>query len=245
MKQFFALLAVCAACLALTISAAPQTLPVLYDSSIEVAAPKVSSAETNRVYKELLRVAGASLKRGCGSNKLFSEPQLDGLARGAFTRKGSSQVAWFFNLCETEIVSGFYSLVIVENERVVHVSSLNLLKIHMLANELYSLRDINLNGIDELALLMVSGADGNPSPETVLTLLEHSDQKLKALGQFQVYEFYSQELTGDTVSDVDWKVYVVKGNPPVFIAMRQDGRGPPVRLTLDKPQLELQNFLVR
>ena len=244
MKRFFKLLAVSAACLILTISAAPQALPVLYDSSITVPAPSASSTEIVRVYKELLHVGGTQLKNQCFDGKLPATPKLSGLARGAFTRKGAAQVAWLFELCYTKRHSenGFYGLVVLENGQTKCVSSIQLIDVYALATELYSLRDINLNGTDELALLWRS-ADGAGSMR-VLSLLEQTDQKLASLGQLLVHEFYSAEL-GNGIENVDWKVYVVKSKLPVFIATPNSGKGSPVKLTLDKPSLELQTFLVR
>ena len=244
MKRFFALIAISAACLILTISAAPQTLPVLYDSSIEVPAPKASSAEVSRVYKELLRVAGTQLKSQCFDGKLPATPELSGLARGAFTRKGAAQVAWMFQLCLTKRYqdSGFYGLVIVENQRTLRVSSVQLTSVYGFASELYSVRDINLNGTDELALVW-GAADGGGSIG-VLALLEQTPKSLDALGQVIVYQSDGTDMDRKPVVS-DWKVFVVKGNSPTFIATPKSGKGSPVRLSLDKPELELQNFLVR
>ena len=244
MKRFFALLTVSAACLALTISAAPQTLPVLYDSSIKTIAPSASSAEISRLYQELLRVAGTQLKNQCFDSKLPATPELSGLARGAFTRKGAAQVAWMFQLCPTKRYqdSGFYGLVIVENQRVVGVSSVQLTSVYGFATELYGVRDINLNGTDELALVWGS-ADGGGSIG-VLALLEQTPKSLGALGQILVYQSDSIDVDRKPVTS-DWKAYVIKGNSPVFIGTLKSGVGAPVRLSLDKPELELQTFLVR
>ena len=93
MKRFSALLTVSVAYLALGINAAPQTLPVLYNSSIKTTTTSASSAEISRLYQELLRVAGTQLKNQCFEGKLPTTPELSGLARGAFTRKGAAQVA--------------------------------------------------------------------------------------------------------------------------------------------------------
>ena len=244
MKRFFALLTVSAACLALTISAAPQTLPVLYDSSIKVPVPSASSSDIARVYKELLRVGGAQIKNQCFDDKLPATPKLIGLARGAFTRKGSSQTAWLFESCATKRYqdSGFYGLVIVENQRVVRVSSVQLTSVYGFATELYGVRDINLNGTDELALVWGS-ADGGGSIG-VLALLEQTPKSLGALGQILVYQSDSIDIDRKPVTS-DWKAYVIKGNSPVFIGTLKSGVGAPVRLSLDKPELELQTFLVR
>ena len=244
MKRFLALLAVSAACLALTISAAPQTLPVLYDSSIKTPAPSAPSSDIARVYKELLTAGGTRLEKKCFEGKLPAAPKLAGLARGAFTREGAAQVAWMFQLCLTKRYqdSGFYGLVIVENQRVVRVSSVQLISVYGFATELYGVRDINLNGTDELALVWGS-ADGGGSIG-VLALLEQTPKSSGALAQILVYQSDGTDMDRKPVIS-DWKVYVIKSNSPVFIGTPKSGVGAPVRLSLDKPELELQTFLAR
>lgn len=244
MKRFFASIAISAACQILTISAAPQALPVLYDSSIKTPAPNASSSDITRVYKELLRVGGTQLKNQCFEGKLPATPKLSGLARGAFTRKGAAQGAWLFELCPTKrhMDSGFYGLVILENGRTVRVSSLQLTMVYATATELYSLRDLNLNGLDELALVWNWGDAGES--ENYLTLLEQTPKALSTLGQLLVYQSIDTQLSGN--ADIfDWKVFVLKGNPPTFVATSKSGKPSPVKLSLDKPSLEIQTFLVR
>ena len=110
------------------------------------------------------------------------------------------------------------------------------------ASEFYGVRDINLNGTDELALVWGS-ADGGGSIG-VLALLEQTPKSLGALGQVHVYQSDGTDMDRKPVIS-DWKVYVIKGNSPVFIATPKSGVGAPVRLSLDKPELELQTFLTR
>lgn len=244
MKRFLALLAVSVASLALGINAAPQTLPVLYDSSIKTPAPSAPSSDIARVYKELLRVGGMQLKNQCFDGKLPTAPKLSGLARGAFTRKGAVQVAWLLELCYTKryTENGFYGLVIVENGQFVRVSSIQLTMIYATTKELYSLRDINLNGTDELALVWNWGDAGEF--ENHLALLEQTPKGMSTLGQLLVYRYIDAELNDNADID-DWKVFVLKGKPPVFVAISKSGKPSPVKLSLDKPQLELQTFLAR
>ena len=238
MKRFLALLAVSAACLALTISAAPQTLPVLYDSSIKTPAPSVPSSDIARVYKELLSAGGTRLENECFEGKLPAAPKLAGLARGAFTHKGAAQVAWLFELCYTKRYPdhGFYGLVILDNGRTERVSSLQLTALYATATELYSLRDINQNGRDELALVWQTGDSGFSL--TVLALLEQASRNLKALGDLIVQN-------SDYNDNIAWKVFVLKSNSPVFIATPKSRQSSIVKLSLDKPSLELQTFLAR
>lgn len=219
-----------------------QPLPVLYDSKIKTTISKISDAQHARIYGDLLRIGGIALRRECEQDKLPATADLAGMARGAFTRRSALQSAYMFRLCYTKRYpdTGFYGLVIYEGAQVIRVFSLQFRGLYEGADELFGVRDINMNGTDELALVWDWG-DGCCSSR-YLTLLELEQSPPKSLGTLEVG---ADSETDEGIMQEDWVVYVLKASKPVFIGVERIKKSTPVRMSLIEANIKIRNFTLR
>ena len=100
------------------------------------------------------------------------------------------------------------------------------------------MRDLNNNGLSELALRWSTG-DGCCALER-LTLLEFSQAGWEALGELPVSFNFEQLSTN--FYDYQYKLFVQKGPRPIFVGVDLTHQNIPSVLELSEAQLELRNF---
>jgi hypothetical protein len=221
-----------------------QPLPVLYDSRIKPAKLGVGIEQKNHVIQDVLRVGAAALKRDCDSSQSIRKPVLKAVARGSFTRKAAQQVAYLLELCWMRRFpdNGFYGVALYESNRLVSVSGVQITSLYGAIIEAFGVRDINLNGLDELGFVWGWG-DGCASGDS-LVLLEMGRSGLKSRGELEVM-FRDGCEEPEPSERRSWLVYVLRGSSPVFIGFEQIRKGPPTRLTLRPAPLEIQTWFVK
>ena len=131
---------------------------------------------------------------------------LPGAALGSFTRKGAVQTAVFYQFCQTGNGFGKGGVAVFEGNKPVasfvsHESGWTV--------GVRALPDINMNGMDELALY-VSGGMHQGSGGTGVEIVEVSGRNLKSIGWFQAETF------SDESPVIGYKVSAKRSALPTF-----------------------------
>lgn len=111
---------------------------------------------------------------------------------GSFTRPGAHQTIWVYTLCSGEGVGYQAGLAVTEEGKLVANFFGN-----PIAHEAYSVRDVNLNGLSEL-MLVVPETGRFGSATTVVQLYEFPGGRVRTLGALAVGGPPSPNLVGES-----------------------------------------------
>ncbi len=213
---------------------APPASAVLFNPRLEVPAISVNADWQARVSRDPLRLSRAFLPRSCVAP---DRATIIGLARGSFTLAGRAQVTYMTRLCSSQ--PGWepvqYGLLTYDADQLVGFTGLRLNAYYAQPRELYGVRDLNLDGLDEIALAWESStfADGID----VVTLFDYASSKLNARGHLTVLAW--NERGGGVRRFV---VRVVKGAVPSFLGIDSKGEVSLPLLPTSRYSLLLRNY---
>lgn len=131
---------------------------------------------------------------------------ISGVARGSFTRKGAAEVAVFYQFCQTGNGFGKGGVAVFDGDKLVasFVSPESGWTV-----DAKVVQDVNMNGLDELAL-HVSGGMHQGSGGMGVEIVEVSGRSLKSLGWFQAESF------SDDGPVIGYKVSAMRAAAPTF-----------------------------
>ena len=196
------------------VGAASAQTRVVYDSRLPTPEPRLTESERGRVKYLAEQALGAGVwdvdPRLCDGRDFT----IHGVAPGAFTVKGAKQTAYLYTYCFFR--PGWnQGLVIVQgNEIVAHYAFTNL------ASSMYALKDINRNGLTELALEY--GFTGQGYTEGGVQVVELRPNR-RQLARFEAYA----DDCGVAESGGTWSSQVIRvtpGSTPKFTSQRIEGR---------------------
>jgi hypothetical protein len=194
----------------------PGDMSVLYDPKLETPLPKLESKLVARIVKDLrtfpvfkdMRTDGNCSSRG--EFEPWPSPPIEAIAKGSFTRPKSDQLLYIVEPCTGPITGDTTptAVVVYEKEKLVSAFRFSSTTIFTGFREGFSVRDIDQNGLSELALVQ-SGGDGCGG-WTLLDLVQWKSQKPVSLGSLAV---------GSVACDVvtQYTVYVNKAPKPTFV----------------------------
>lgn len=197
---------------------ASEVLSVVYDPTLPSrTSARVPAAATRAVSAGLTKLK-SSLPADCPA---LNTVRAYSTATGAFTRKNASEQLHLVEVCEFVLVA-----VITEGAQVRAASTFSppgrLI-------EGFAARDINADGLSELAVAMDYGDGGCGSHQ--LLLLQFPAGTPRPLGELGVKLNCAPEVGAP---GFDYRVYVSKGKTPVFIGVDRAHAGRLVRLSLKR-----------
>jgi hypothetical protein len=224
-----------------TLAQENQEMALLYNPETRTQIPAVTGDVQQRISKDILRVAGSDLRVRCQSGEPLDQPEIKGVTTGAFTRVRATQTAYVLELCGLKAALGqpLFGVVIYEDKKIVAYSHVHIPYAGGIV-EAYSVRDINLNGLSELAI--VWGAGDGFCPDTSLTLLEFKQSVLATLGETKVLRYFETSQDKDPCSEL--AIYVNKSTNPTFVGIELFLKRNPMLLKLEKSTLKLTNFKI-
>ena len=214
----------------------PAPSSVLFNARIKTPEPRLEPALEGRIMGDAAQMKDAQGRALCPPR----DTRVRGRATGSFTRAGASQSAYLVFGCRVTLETESYGLLIYEGSRLLSSTHLTLTDVFGFAREFYAARDLNRNGLSELALRW-STADGCCTLER-LSLFEFREIGLSALGELPVLLEGAENNPGGGFTNFNYTLYVQKGPRPVFIGVDALNKKFPTVLELEKAQFELKNF---
>jgi len=214
----------------------PTPAAVLYDAKIPTLEPKLEPALEGRIMGDAAGMKDPQGRALCSPR----DTRVRGRASGSFTRATAKQTAYLVFGCWATLESESYGLLVYEGSRLISSSHLTRTDAFGFAREFYAVRDLNQNGLSELALRWFTG-DGCCLLER-LSLLELGKTGLQALGELAISFKGAENNPGGGLVNFDYTLYVQKGPRPVFLGLDAVNKNLPSVLELQKAQLELKNF---
>jgi hypothetical protein len=186
-------------------AAAESQWKVLFDSSPvkgSVAKLKNVPSRLGEDAKQLARKL-----KNCSGNSI-SEFSPSGKAIGPFTRSSrTEEIAYLVAICEIHDWLT-YAILIYDGPHLVKKMILETSGAYASVNEIYAVRDLNQNGLREIAIVSSYGDGGFFAQE--LMLLEHKNGVFRNIGGFSVGLFSGGTETKN-------KIYVFKSKKPRFM----------------------------
>jgi hypothetical protein len=143
-----------------------------------------------------------------------------GAVNGSFTRRGASQRAIVYELCQTGNGLANNGIAVVENGAIaahfVYAGGWNL--------DVLRVADIDLNGFDELVIETGGGMHQGYTGSS-LTLVEVSPTRVKELASFLAYTNECETYVEDKFCERSFKLTATPGNPPAFRSQKFTNRG--------------------
>ena len=189
-----------AALLVLTVSATAQVV-VVHDPTKNAPASKMTAAE-QAVFESN---AISAVKKTISKDVCEPDVEVAGVARGAFSRPGSSQTLVFYQYCQTGNGFGEAGLVLIENGKVAG----NFIADTGWTMTIERVADINRNGLDEFTLAYSGGLHQGQGGAGV-DLMEFAHGIPVGLG------WYQSESFADTQATTVWKLTAKPGAAPVY-----------------------------
>jgi hypothetical protein len=201
-----------------------QSLRVLYNPDIPVGPVIVQSTTRDQLFQSVQRATTGVLNRLGASycpNQPSFRPMLKGKARGAFTRPRTDQTAYFFTiLCEDgRNILGFIG--VFEGRRLV-ASALTKTELGAVFKEMYSIRDINRDGLDEMAYVTEIGETA--SGARLLHVVKFAQNRLVRFATTDVQHIEVDLDSGVISFTKDVNVLVESGARPRFFEQSRDSR---------------------
>jgi hypothetical protein len=195
-------------------AAADNALQVVNDPRIDSPPPKVSTASTAFIKRTLL----PGLKEIWTTETCDEDFKIMAAANGSFSESDSKQTAYLYQYCQkgsTVVKDGvaifqdsklvenivFTAPDVAEDENIVYDGGY--------ATTLSALKDVNKNGLDELALFYGSYQGG--AFLTAVDILELPNKTVKFIGSLETYSYNNYAGEG-------YRITVKPGAPPVFYA---------------------------
>jgi hypothetical protein len=207
----------------------PGDMNVLYDPKLKTPAPKLEPKLVAKIIKDM-RTDGNCSSRG--ASEPWPSPPVVNVAKGSFTRAKSDQLVYFVEPCTGPIVGDVFptAVMVYEKEKLISAFRFSTTSIYTGLQEGFSVRDIDQNGLSELALIM-SGGDGCGG-WTSLDLIQWKAQKASSLGSF----FVASHDCGETS---EYTVYVNKAPKPTFVGAEFARNLKLTLLELGKPSITI------
>lgn len=214
----------------------PTPAAVLYDPKIKTPEPKLNPALEGRIMEDAAGMKDAQGRALCPPR----DTRVRGVASGSFTRAKAKQTAYLVFGCRVTLETETYGLLIYENSRLISSSHLTVTDLYGLAREFYGVRDLNNNGLSELALRWSTG-DGCCFFES-LALLEWKGVGWKTLGQLPLLYGEDENNLSSGFINFNYTLYVQKGARPVFVGVDALNKNLPTVLELERAILEVKTF---
>src|SRR5688572_8945558 len=183
-------------------SATAQANALVHDSTIQPTKTTVSQEMQQLFDRTVLPKARQKLADEACEESL----DISGAARGSFTRKGATETAVFYQFCQTGNGFGKGGVAVFEGDKLVasFVSQES-----GWAVDVKAVPDINMNGLDELALY-ISGGMHQGSGGMGVEIVEVSGRTLKSIGWFLAESF------SDDSPVIGYKVSAKRAVKPSF-----------------------------
>jgi hypothetical protein len=234
MKKFFLVLLV----FAVSSVVAQQEMGVLYDPKIPAAVLNIPTTQKQKIAAQAIQFGLSTIKNFC-----YSPSELDGKTgilearmTGSFTRPKSQQIAYVTQIpCGTGHSDDYWRLIAIYEGTVLKSGYLVTYTVGIGAiREFYAVKDVNQNGLSEIAVVSVWG-DG-PGSGTDLDLIDWNTNAPKPLGHLSVSSAMYDDESGK--SDVHrYTVYVAKSPKPVFVGLEAGSKTQLTLLPLEKPSV--------
>jgi hypothetical protein len=204
------------------------SMSVHYDPKLETPLPKLEPKLVARIVKDLRTFPVFKDMRTDGNCSTRSEsapwtsPPVVGVAKGSFTRAKSNQLVYFVEPCTGPIVGDVFptAVMVYEQEKLISAFRFSTTSIYTGLREGFSVRDIDQNGLSELALV-TSGGDGCGG-WAYLDLVQWKNQRPNSLGSLNV-------ASHDCGESTEYTLYVNKSPKPTFVGAEY---GRDLKLTL-------------
>lgn len=186
-----------------------NNLTAVYDGRTGLKLARIS-AENQKLIETEVRKKEKFLKEKINVVCDEEEFSVFDAAAGAFTRAGSSQKAFMYELCRSGRSFGIGGIVIVEDGKIVshYAYGENGLYIGLIA-----VPDINQNGIQEI--LLIGSGSGQGYTSSAIETYEILNGKLNFLGRASVYD--DNYGTGKRVLEATaYKIFAQKATAPIF-----------------------------
>jgi hypothetical protein len=216
---------------------AQQQMSVLYDPNVPSPKPKLAAAQASHIILESLLKAKPLLHDYCQED--FSRASVRNVARGSFTRLKSNQTVYAIAPCPyggfTDSTNANIAVIsIYEADTRIVSYAVNWFDVGVLV-EMYSLKDIDQNGLSEIAFV-TDYADGACSAKTI-HLAEFSQAKLNGIGSVGQSLRCAEEA--GPMGAHDYTIFVSKGTKPVFVGYEMKKKPTLALLNLEKSRLQL------
>lgn len=187
-----------------------QDIRPVFDGRLQLK-PSVLSASESVLFKS--EVLPAARKYWQGQDEFAScmveDPRALDVAKGSFTRAGSSQRALLYRYCETGHAMALNGIAVIENERVVaHV-----LYAGGWDNAIGTMPDLNGDGLSELVL--ASGGTNMGQTWKSMAIIGMNGGGVTPFGRTQTYLDTCGTGQKDGKAQA-WRLSVKAGAPPVF-----------------------------
>ena len=213
-------------------------MSVLYDPKLETPLPKLEPKLVARIIKDLrafpvfkdMRTDGSCSSRG--EFEPWPSPPVVAVAKGSFTRSKSDQVLYIIEPCTGPLAGDMTptAVLVYEKEKLVSVFRFSSTIIFTGFREGFSVRDIDQNGLSELAVVM-SGGDGCGG-WTNLHLIQWKSQQPFPFGTLNV-------ASVGCGSSTEYTLYVNKATTPTFVGAEYGRDLKLTLLKLEKPSITI------
>ena len=216
-------------------------MSVLYDPKSKASAPKLEPKLLAQIIKDLRSIPAlkdmrtdANCVQGPETSALPSPP-VTGVAVGAFTKDKANQTAYLVEPCTGPIQGDAFATVVAVYEAGKLVTAVSLRSVFPFTRlvEAYGVKDVDRNGLSELALV-THGGDGCGT-WTYLDLIQWVRQTPSSLGSLAV-------AFGGCDDNAEYTVYVNKSPKPTFVGAEFGRDLKLTLLELQKPNVTLQQL---
>jgi hypothetical protein len=230
MKKFFLALLV----FIFSSGVAQQEMGVLYDPKILNTPLTIPMAQRQKIVAETIRFGASTIKKSCAWDG--KSGTLETRMTGSFTRPKSQQAAYVINLpCGTGHSDDYWRMIAIYEGTVLKSAYLVTYTVGIGAiREFYAVRDVNLNGFSEIAVVSVWG-DGHGAG-TDLDLVDWNANLPKPIGHLGVFSSVYFEESGNREVH-EYTVYVAKAPKPVFVGLEAGSKTQLTLLPLEKPSV--------
>jgi hypothetical protein len=233
MKRFFLALLV----LMFSSSIAQQEMGVLYDPKISAAPLNMSVVQRQKIVNQAIQFGSSTILKVCDSPTKWDGKSgiLEARMIGSFTRPKSQQTAYVlsFPSClsshsddDWRMVAIYEGSALKSGYLVASTSGIGVI------DEFYAVKDVNQNGLTEIALVS-SWADGGGGG-TYLDLIDWSAASPKPLGSLRVAFGFADPNHPELHQ---YTVYVAKNAKPVFVGLEAGSKTQLTLLPLEKPNV--------
>jgi hypothetical protein len=216
----------------------PGDMSVLYDPKLKTPLPRLEPKLVAQIVKDLRTFpvfkdmrTDASCVIGGGSEPWPSAP-VAGLAKGSFTRPKSDQLLYIVEPCTGPIVGDVTptAVMVYEKAQLVSAFRFSSTSIYTGLREGFGVRDVDQNGLSELALV-TSGGDGCGA-WTYLDLVQWKTKIPTALGSLSA-------ALHDCGDSTEYTLYVNKAPKPTFVGAEFARNLKLTLLELGKPSITI------
>jgi hypothetical protein len=234
MKKFLLVLLI----LAVSSSVAQQEMGVLYDPKIPAAVLNIPTAQQQKIVNQAISFGSSIIKKSCAFGTVWDGKSgtLEARMTGSFTRPKSQQIVYVIQFpCLTGRSDDNWRMVTIYEGSVLKSGYLVTYTVGVGGiQEFYAVKDVNQNGISEIAVVSVWG-DG-PGSGRDLDLIDWKANVPNSLGHLSVSSaMYNRESKKGEVHQ--YTVYVAKSAKPVFVGIELGSKTQLTLLSLEQPNV--------